>query len=289
VRTATHYCTYTAARAAAYSRSHCCTLPHTAALPHSRTALPRALSHTTERTATHCRTAALPDTAARTAIYYQAHYYILSRALRTHCRARCHKRPGALPHITARCYRLPHMLRTLAHSTAHYHPLPHCRTLPHCHICTAALPHITKRTAAHCRAHCHTLTHTAACTVCSARTLPCLQPHTGTHYRTLPRALPHTATHTAAHIRALPRCRTATHYHAYYHTLPSALPHTAAVYTATHCRSYCRTLPHCRTVAQSIRKFISIHINPHKFIYIQIYPAAKFRTTLGNKFTWKCE
>jgi hypothetical protein len=101
VCTAPHYCTHTAVRAAAHSRSHCRTLPHTA---HCRTAaqdchnLPRTLPYTTKRTAAHCRTAGKPYTAARAAIYYQAHYYILSHALRTHCRAHCHTQSGALPH-----------------------------------------------------------------------------------------------------------------------------------------------------------------------------------------------
>ena len=128
----------------------------------------------------------------------------------------------------------------------HCHTLPHtaahCRA--HCRRQPRAMPHTTSygRTAARCRTGTHALPHTAALLHgCTA----------------LPRTLLHTIKRTAALLDS--------------RTLPRALPYTTKR-TATHYRAHGRTLPHCQTAASSIRKFISIHMNSHKFIYIQKYP-----------------
>jgi hypothetical protein len=91
---------------------HCRTLPHTAALPHCRTA---ALPHC--RTAAHCHTAALP------------HCRILLHALKhqlPHCRtaAHCRTLPDALT-VSSHTDALPH---TAARAAA-THCCSHCRTL----------------------------------------------------------------------------------------------------------------------------------------------------------------
>jgi hypothetical protein len=84
-------------------------------------------------------------------------------------RAHCHTLP-----CTA-TYTLPHTATqgragTAAHSRVHCHTLmPHCRTLPHCHIRTAALPH---HTAVHCCAH-YTHTTTEHCLTVPLALLHC--------------------------------------------------------------------------------------------------------------------
>jgi hypothetical protein len=134
-----------AARTATNCRSHCRTLPHYGALPHTalRTVtlwctvcrtLPRTLPHTAACTAAHCLTTAytlphcyaLSDTALRTVTH--------CRSLRTaaHCRLQCQTLPLALPHTMPLCCILPCALlqtATSRHTAVHYCTVAHCRTL----------------------------------------------------------------------------------------------------------------------------------------------------------------
>jgi hypothetical protein len=163
-------------------------LQHTAALSQSLT-LPRALSYTTKRTATHC------------CVHCQAHCRTLLRtqsALRVQYPAHCRTLPHTAAHCYTHCCTLPHC-RT--HYCMHCHTLPHCRTAAHCR--TTALPYTTKRTTTYYQAHFHTL--------------PCALPHTTvrtathccSHCHTPLLALPHTTAlpHTVTHYCTLPHCQ----------------------------------------------------------------------------------
>jgi hypothetical protein len=188
-----------------HCRTRCCTqplaLPHAATLPHCRTALPQPATHTAIhyeahcRKPPHCRTAGQPHTAARAAIYCQAHYRILLRALHIPCvttpRIATHNQ--AL--LAAHSHTIPH---TSAHTAARS-ALP--RTAAHCH--TAGHPHTTKRTIYHILPS--ALPHTAAhCHAHYSRTLTSAHNHTLPHCPTKPNCqTSHTLTkRTAAHSRA---------------------------------------------------------------------------------------
>jgi hypothetical protein len=165
VRTAPHYYTHTlphalphtAARTAAVAHCHTLrsALPQTVALPDSRT-LPR----------------------ARAAIYCQAHYHVLSRALHIPCvtaaRIATHNQALAphshtIPHTAARTAARSALPQTAAHSCA----LPHCQKA--CGSCGRTLPSVLS--IIYYQAHKYTLPrvllpHTAARTITHCRTAP---------------------------------------------------------------------------------------------------------------------
>jgi hypothetical protein len=178
-----------------------------------------------------------PHTAART----PNHCWAPCRTL-PHCRTRC--RTAALPHTTATLPCTAAHCHAYCHTAVQYRAqsctLPRCRTLqralPHTAACTAelphtaSLPHIHRRTAAHCRtrcrAHCHTLPLCSLHTAAHCRTVP-YNTHSAAlpDSRTLPCALLHTVACTAAHC-CCEHC----------HTPQLALSHTATLpHTVAHC------------------------------------------------------
>jgi hypothetical protein len=190
------------------------------------------------------------------------------------------RRALALPHTAMHCRTLPIALQHTAARIARIARSTLLRALRALRALLCLLPNIAKHRSTHCRTPPRALSHTSSCAHCRTLLHIAGQPHTAArtaihyqaHCRILSCAAMRTATqwlHCCLYCRILLHCRTAAHCRAHCHTLPSTLPHTA-VGTATHSGSYCRTIPLCRTSTDSIRRFISFHINSHKFI-LQTY------------------